>query len=449
MNIYCKKICCAIIFLLCACIFASCMNINDLFTVQSKSEVSDSYKKNSSINKDKTNRGQSNAAKLTEVTTPYYEKVSLNYGYENLASERQKELYDKMLQSIYLITEKTNEKGQYEIQPICINSSELSELDIRIVMEAFVCDHPEFFWLSNSFGYSFGNYISTVNFYSFLSLNQVYKYENDLLRAIKEITENIPADLSSFDRELYIHDVLLNNCSYDEKINDITDDPMAFSIYGVLVNNKAVCEGYSKTIQYLLSIAGIESITVNGKSKNNLHQWNLVNLNGKWYHLDVTWDDSEQDYITYSYFNLSDELIKTDHMISKDYRNVSEEEVVNEENYDNVFNLILPECNSMTENFYTKKAVTFTGFTSDSTDSNMIDSLNEIAQSGEENFFMKIDDSLNFNDTVDKLFSEEPYKFFDYINTVNDNLDVKLSDSLSMTSNEYQKTVQVFLKYEQ
>lgn len=458
MNIPCKRMFCVILLLLCVCFFTSCsscnVDISSFFSEQNSNKalppVSKSTTPSVPSEKPKVSEGSdANAVvQLTEISTPYYEKTELNYGYEHLTNVQQKELYEKMFQSVYLITDETTEKGQYKINTIHMNEQGLRELDIRIVMEAFVCDHPEFFWISNSFGYSAGEYITDVNIYSFLSIKQVNKYEKELISAVKKIVDSIPNNLSLFERELYIHDALLSQCSYDREVTEIRDDPMAFSIYGALINNKAVCEGYSKTVQYLLSVVGIESITVNGESKNDLHQWNLVNLDGSWYHLDATWDDSEQEYITYSYFNISDELIKEDHIISKDYTGVSEEEVVSEDNYSSVFNLVLPTCSSMTENFYTKKAVTFTDFDSEITHSNMINSLYNAAQSMEENFFIKLDDSLDFNDTLQKLFYKEPYKFFDYINIVNKSLDVKVSDSLSMTSNKYQKTIQVFLKYE-
>lgn len=442
--------------LLCSCFFSSCSSCNtdikNIFSVQSSNETSKSFSQATSAASDPQNvQGSANeyAVRLNEITTPYYEKEKLNYGYEHLTNFQQKELYDKLSDSVYFITDKTNEKGQYKISSIHMDEAGLGELDIRIVMEAFVCDHPEIFWLSNSFGYNASDYITDVSIYSFLSLDQVYEYEAKLVEAVKKIIDNVPDNLNLFERELYIHDNLLSQCSYATDVTKISDNPMAFSIYGALINKEAVCEGYSKTIQYLLSVVGIESVTVNGESKNDLHQWNLVNLEGQWYHLDSTWDDSEQEYITYSYFNLSDDLIKTDHIISQDYTNVSEEEVVSEENYNSVFNLALPKCSSMSENFYAKKAVKFSGFDSDSTDSNMVNALYETASSQDTNFFIKIDDTLNFEDTIQKLFYEEPYKFFDYINTVNNGLSSgEISSSLSMTSNEYQKTVQVFISYE-
>ena len=59
------------------------------------------------------------------------------------------------------------------------------------------------------------------------------------------------------------------------------------SIYGVFVNKKAVCAGYAKAMQYLLNRCGIECAYIMSQT----HAWNLVKLEGDYYHLDATWGD--------------------------------------------------------------------------------------------------------------------------------------------------------------
>lgn len=71
-----------------------------------------------------------------------------------------------------------------------------------------------------------------------------------------------------------------------ENISTDTPDDLR-SIYGVFVNKKAVCSGYAKAMQYLLNMCGIECTYVT----SDTHAWNLVKLEGDYYHLDVTWGD--------------------------------------------------------------------------------------------------------------------------------------------------------------
>ena len=85
--------------------------------------------------------------------------------------------------------------------------------------------------------------------------------------------------------------------------------------YGAIVNGKAICAGYSKAFQYLAEQLGVTSLLVCGDADNGsevaLHEWNLVLIDGYWYHIDVTWMDST--YINYDYFLVSDETLGKDH----------------------------------------------------------------------------------------------------------------------------------------
>ena len=73
------------------------------------------------------------------------------------------------------------------------------------------------------------------------------------------------------------------------KNND--NSPLARTAYIVLVRHKAVFEGYTMAYRYLLNAVGIQSEEIISKEMN--HCWNYVQLNGKWYHLDVTYDDPD------------------------------------------------------------------------------------------------------------------------------------------------------------
>jgi len=67
------------------------------------------------------------------------------------------------------------------------------------------------------------------------------------------------------------------------------------TIYGVLCNHESVCEGYAKTAKVILDKLGIPCILVKGMMDDGvtseLHMWNYVQIDGKWYALDCTADD--------------------------------------------------------------------------------------------------------------------------------------------------------------
>lgn len=123
---------------------------------------------------------------------------------------------------------------------------------------------------------------------------------------------------SDFEKVKAAHDYIVKNCVYNKNAIDagtLTEDD--FSIYGILVKGKGVCEGYAKTFKMFMDIAGIDCIIVTGTagSNNVSHAWNMVKLGDDWYHVDVTFDDPypELKEIVYLYLNVTDEVIKKDH----------------------------------------------------------------------------------------------------------------------------------------
>lgn len=117
--------------------------------------------------------------------------------------------------------------------------------------------------------------------------------------------------LSEFEKVLYIHDALVPIIDYQDKKLDIVarySDPP--SLFGALIRGVGICNGYSVAFDALLRRAGIETILVDGTDW--AHMWNAVRIDGKWYHIDLTWDD-RGDWGNYDYFLLSDaEMIKVE-----------------------------------------------------------------------------------------------------------------------------------------
>ena len=69
----------------------------------------------------------------------------------------------------------------------------------------------------------------------------------------------------------------------------------ANTAWGLLVYGEAQCSGYARGMVALFDAAGIESRYVHAAKTdpiNPSHQWNMVKLDGKWYHLDVQMFDS-------------------------------------------------------------------------------------------------------------------------------------------------------------
>jgi|GEM_PF-5599844 len=138
-----------------------------------------------------------------------------------------------------------------------------------------------------------------------------------LERAAAEAMKSLAGVADPVKKALKLHDYIIDICDYDEEARDKKDPtPLARTAYSVLVRHRAVCEGYTMAYRYLLNLAGIKSEEVNSNDMN--HCWNYVNLDGHWYHVDVTWDDPvyrggkpKNAGISHEYFLLSDEKIRS------------------------------------------------------------------------------------------------------------------------------------------
>lgn len=112
---------------------------------------------------------------------------------------------------------------------------------------------------------------------------------------LKKTKETIISQIQEYDdyeQIKYVHDWIIDNFSYDTtyKKSDI------HNIYGAFANRVVVCEGYARAFKYILDGLGINNVLVSGKATNSngeteSHAWNYVELEGKWYAIDVTWDD--------------------------------------------------------------------------------------------------------------------------------------------------------------
>ena len=184
-----------------------------------------------------------------------------------------------------------------------------------------------------------------------MSKEDVDKMQEASLSKAKEIVKEIIKDgMSDYEKEEAINEYLCSNGSYNEDIiqyinDDGTLDEEAsenyihsFTPYGILVENVGVCESYSEAFLLLAKEAGLEAVIATGTLDGVAHEWNRIKLDGQWYSMDVTNNDS--DILPNIYFNLPDELAAT--MLKQD-----KEAFIDE----NVSNYV---SNDMNNEYYTK-----------------------------------------------------------------------------------------------
>lgn len=145
--------------------------------------------------------------------------------------------------------------------------------------------------------------------------------------------------MSDYEIAKALHDYLALNCEYDKRYYSGSMPYVSYTAYGALVNRTAVCQGYALAYQELLAQCGIESEYVSGLGNGGRHGWNIIRIDGEWYHVDVTWDDPTPDregYVRYKYF------LKSDKAMSRDHSNWKASHTCTSTKYDNV-TILSPE----------------------------------------------------------------------------------------------------------
>ncbi|MNB86606.1 Transglutaminase-like superfamily protein [compost metagenome] len=143
-------------------------------------------------------------------------------------------------------------------------------------------------------------------------------YVNQQVKAI--LQKIIKPGMNNHQKIKVIHDWVVLNLKYDNTYTKYT-------AYEGLTTGSAVCQGYSLLTYKLLLGAGIPNKIVEGTAKpaggaRQSHAWNLVQLNGLWYHLDTTWDDpvpNIEGEVSTAYYMRTDSQMRRDHSWTKSY----------------------------------------------------------------------------------------------------------------------------------
>lgn len=253
------------------------------------------------------------------------------YGYLDLAKRSnptaRQALYDLLSADALQIHGENVDVGPVDINGtmyyiLQIHSLEDIGLSTQEALEVWVTfrnDHPEYYWLSNECMVAENDKTFCMIVYEEYATAQSRTECNSVIES--EIAKYIAlADNynTKLEMALAVHDEICKNVTYATGLTS-QDEPYAHNIMGVFENKSAVCDGYAKAYQYILNELGIENIYVTGKAKTESgseeHAWNMVKLDdGKWYNVDVTWDDtSNVDKTVYYYFGATSAVFNRTH----------------------------------------------------------------------------------------------------------------------------------------
>ncbi|MCM1578206.1 MAG: hypothetical protein NC078_05340 [Ruminococcus sp.] len=172
---------------------------------------------------------------------------------------------------------------------IDIDSLNLSCDDLWTLYDTVIYNEPEMYQAHP--GSIYVDYETEEHVKSF-AINFRYgkKRKGIMQEEVDEFTEALMAGVgeewSDAEKVLYVHDYIAAECDYYSGKSNLKGR----NIYEAFVKGSSVCVGYALGFQYIMDLMGIPCMCVTSET----HIWNMVKIDGNWYHVDVTWDDPEK-----------------------------------------------------------------------------------------------------------------------------------------------------------
>ena len=216
--------------------------------------------------------------------------------YRTFLSEEEKQLYSQVYENALACN---TERFTLSVP--------VSESTLSDIVTAVYNDHPELFWLDTAYSFGYlpdGSVVSVTLAYN-ETLNDLPGCQWAFGHAAAQALASVRPDASEIEKERAIHDYLLEHVTYD------TAAVMHQSAYSALVLGSSVCAGYCRAFQYLLQSSGICCYYCTGTAGGGDHAWNIVRIDGEYYNVDPSWNDTSG--VSYAYFNVPDSRFSSDH----------------------------------------------------------------------------------------------------------------------------------------
>ncbi|MBE6626343.1 MAG: hypothetical protein E7628_04085 [Ruminococcaceae bacterium] len=184
------------------------------------------------------------------------------------------------------------------------------KLDYLVTLfDDLLSSSPELYYLNSKLTYSYNNYnginyVSRVKFHYNMTPKELKEARPIYDREVQYIASLVDPNMSETEKALFVYDYMAALYEYDS-------DMIVYDAYRMLTGERGVCRAYSLAYAAVMRELGMECIMV--VSNEMVHAWNLVQVDGVWYHVDLTFDDPLNDRpgrTQHEYFLLSDEEIE-------------------------------------------------------------------------------------------------------------------------------------------
>ena len=187
----------------------------------------------------------------------------------------------------------------------------VAEKDIQLMVDhvfklyqAVYSRHPEFYYLDGSINVSFTTVKGQDSYLDSLTVKPQYwpitkdlsnSSLDQLIEEIDLIVDKLVLEIRRetavpWEQLLLVHDFLIGHIAYDETL-----DSEKNQVISALLEGETLCQGYAQTFQLIGQRLGFDVLLISGETGGTGHAWNLVKLDGKFYHIDVTHDDPLPD----------------------------------------------------------------------------------------------------------------------------------------------------------
>lgn len=208
----------------------------------------------------------------------------------------------------YIVAALENYEAVIDVSAYNLPSSQQGQEYLRILN-----DNPQLFYVQGQVGVGIagGKIVSYQPVY-LVGKTEAAKMRGEFEAAAQQVLEQVDSSMSTVEKALVVHDYLVQNCEYDyERLMAGKLPDISHTAYGALVSRIAVCDGYAQAYAYIMNNKLGISCTVVASDPMN-HAWNMIEIDRKWYHTDLTWDDPVWDCmgrVKHDNFLLSDQAL--------------------------------------------------------------------------------------------------------------------------------------------
>lgn len=238
--------------------------------------------------------------------------------YYNQLNKKEQEVYKVFYQGL---------QEHKDLIPVPVKA-DVSEEMINRIFCAITDDNPLIYYMNQSVismaQDQYGNIAICPQY--FFSEDKIKEYNKKIQDTVNKLAVKLKlTEGTELEKVQKVHDYICENIAYDFDGTDKSDPAkviVSHNIIGVFAHHEAQCEGIAKAVKVLLNAVDVKCIVVSGRAttdegRTSEHAWNMVNIDGEPYHMDVTWDvaASSKGEIAYDYFNVTDVQITRNHKI--------------------------------------------------------------------------------------------------------------------------------------